>query len=209
MNGIRITQVKLTKKGRYALFCDEGFLFSVDEETLEKFHIAADAVLEEGQLLRVKENSDLQKAKNKAFDYLGYRDHSRNELVEKLMRSFDEDTANATAEKMETLGLIDDEKYAEKLAEDMIGAKRMSKRAVAQKLWQKGIDRDLTKVVLDTFDDDETQQIVELIERKYKSRLENENGRKTVFAALQRRGFSSHDIILALREIDCEIEEEY
>ena len=41
-----ITRISRTRKGRFALFCDAGFLFSVDEETFFTEHLAEGLTLE-------------------------------------------------------------------------------------------------------------------------------------------------------------------
>ena len=45
-----ITRISRTRKGRFALFCDAGFLFSVDEETFFTEHLAEGLTLDDGQL---------------------------------------------------------------------------------------------------------------------------------------------------------------
>ena len=45
-----MTQIKETKKGRFALFFDGEFAFSLDEETYVKAHLNPDDVLEDWQI---------------------------------------------------------------------------------------------------------------------------------------------------------------
>ncbi len=49
---------------------------------------------------------------------------------------------------------------------------------------------------------DNTDTIVELITKKYASKLEQENGREKVIAALQRKGFSYSDIKSAFYRLE-------
>lgn len=65
-----ITRISRTRKGRFALFCDAGFLFSVDEETFFTEHLAEGLTLDDGQLDELLRKSDAQRAKDKAFGYL-------------------------------------------------------------------------------------------------------------------------------------------
>ena len=51
MDGLfTVSDIKNTKKGRYALFCDGEFLFSVDEETLLKHGLEKGSVLTKPEL---------------------------------------------------------------------------------------------------------------------------------------------------------------
>ena len=77
-----ITRISRTRKGRFALFCDAGFLFSVDEETFFTEHLAEGLTLDDGQLDELLRKSDAQRAKDKGiatvvFDRGGYVYHGR------------------------------------------------------------------------------------------------------------------------------------
>ena len=63
---------------------------------------------------------------------------------------------------------------------------------------EKGISRDVCESVLDEFEVDPTEQIVQLIEKKYKNKLQDEKDRRRTVAALQRMGYSWSDIKDAL-----------
>ena len=53
-----LTQIKETKKGRFALFFDGEFAFSLDEETYVKAHLNPDDVLEDWQIDELRRQSD-------------------------------------------------------------------------------------------------------------------------------------------------------
>lgn len=209
MDTVHITEIKQTKKGRYALFCGEEFLFSVDEETFVRHHIVTDMTLSTAQLNEIRESSDNQKALRKALDYLALRDHSGAELKTKLMRSFDAHTAQYALDKVRAYGYIDDVSFARKYAAELIERRGVSLRETAQKLRQKGIDRETADEALAAYDEqDETAGIRQLVEKKYRVKLAAGN-RQAVFAALARRGFSARDIRTVLSEYGDTIDEEY
>ncbi|MEG1384403.1 MAG: RecX family transcriptional regulator [Oscillospiraceae bacterium] len=213
MSSVTITEIKQTKRGRYALFCADGFMFSIDEDTVARHHVKKGMQLENEQLMQIRAASDFQKAKNKALDLLSMRDHSEYELRQKLMKTYDEDTAALAVQKVSELKLTDDGTFARRYASELIESKGQSKRAAAQKLREKGISREIIEQTLTKYGDDETQQLLELVKKKYRVKLEKENGRKSVFAALMRKGFSSRDIKSVLNEIggadDNDIYEEF
>lgn len=197
MSDIHITEIKQTKKGRYALFCDGEFLFSVDEQTFTDHHLVHDMTLTEQQLSALRADSDEQKALRKALDFLALRDHASAELKIKLMRTFDEQTARRVVERVRDIGYLDDADFAKRYAQELIERRGASLREAQNKLWQKGIDRETIQETLAGYEGDETAQIKALIQKKYRAKMQGGNT-QAVFAALARRGFSSRDIRAAL-----------
>jgi Uncharacterized protein conserved in bacteria len=206
---VTITDIKTTKKGRHALFCDAGFLFSVDDMTLYKYKLEIGGVLQSDELESMRRDSDYNKAYVKALDFLALRDHSEKELREKLMRKFDEHTADAAIGKMREMGYLDDGAFAKKYADELVARKGASLREAQNRLWRKGIDRSTIEQAVETYDTDETPRIKELIEKKYAAKLVAENGQVYVYNALLRKGFSSRDIRSALKEYEIDIAEQY
>ncbi len=203
-----INKITETKKGRYALFCEDEFLFSIDEETLLRHHINKGVELSGEELMLVREASDYQRAKNKALAFLALREHSEKELYDKLCRTFDTHSAASAITRLREVGLVNDESFATRYAEELMTRRGCSKREAQRKLVEKGISRELCERILGEYDDDETLPISELIEKKYLTKLQKENGRDSVIAALMRKGFSLHDIKAALERYgSCETEE--
>ncbi len=200
MSQTMITEIRMTKKGRYALFCDEGFLFSVDDETLLRHGIKKGSVLDGEELALVRAASDYQRAKNKALDLLGRRDHSKSELVKKLERTFDEHTSKLAVERVCELGLVDDRAFARRYADELSTLRGMSARAVRAKLYEKGVSREIVDEVMGELDVSDADSLRGLVQKKYLRKLAGENGYRLTFAALVRRGFSASDVKAVLRE---------
>ena len=188
-----LTAIEMTRRGRCALFADGEFLFSVDPETLAKSGLAEGDTLDEETLARLREQSDLRAAKDRALLLLGGRDHGAQELYQKLCRSFDPHTAAAAVAEMQRLSLLDDAAFAKRKAE-FLASRHKSRREIAAKLASLGLDRELIADALDALDTGEGEQeaIRPLLERQYRSRLLS-GGREKVLAALVRRGFSARD----------------
>ena len=111
-----LTQVKETKRGRYALFFDGEFAFSLDEDTFAMAGLHTGDELEEWQIHDLQTKSDTRKAVDKAMDLLALRDHAAGELYQKLCRSFDPHSAAAAVAKMQELNLLDDAGFARRRA---------------------------------------------------------------------------------------------
>jgi len=205
---VTITDIRKTKKGNNALFCDAGFLFSIDDVALINNQIEIGSKLDLAAIEDLKRAGDHNKAYVKALDYLAMRDHSEKELYNKLIKRFDEMTAQSAVERMRGLDYLDDGEFAKKYASELTRKKHASRREVQNKLMQKGISREIIDEVLPDSGEDETAQIRDLIQKKYTAKLETEDGRKSLFGTLMRKGFTARDIREVFREFDAEIFEE-
>ena len=165
-----LTQIKETKKGRFALFFDGEFAFSLDEETYVKAHLNPDDVLDDWQIDELRRQSDTRRALDKAMDYLSLRDHAAGELYQKLCRKFDAHSAAYAVAKAGELGLLNDAGFARRRAAELL-RKRKSRRDILNDLSLKGIDRDTAaEVVEELFAADENGTDPELATRSEERR---------------------------------------
>ena len=142
-----------------------------------------------------------RKAHERALYLLGYRDHCYTELYKKLEKTYDEEIARKTCDKMVKIGFVDDVKYATKLAINLIFTKRFGLRKVKWDMMQKGLSRELVEEVLEEYEyEDATARIAQLIERKYARYLTDEKGVNKVTNALARMGHNYADIKRAISD---------
>lgn len=193
---VKITRIQKTKKGRFSLFCENGFLFSVDDETLVKNHIIEGIELSDFDLDCLLSQSDLRKAKEKALSYISLRDYSRKELLDKLKLKFDEDTALAAVESAQNLGLINDDDFAVHRAK-YLNSKNKSTREISAALSLKGISREAISAAIDLLETGDEEACRMVIEKNYLTKL-NSGKKDNVIAALARKGFSYSVIKQAL-----------
>lgn len=210
---MKITRITQTKQGRFALFCGEEFLFSVDDETYVTQHLAEGMEISVSRLEELRRCSETRKAVAKALEYVSQRDHSSGELYEKLNRRFDTESCRAAVQKMKELDLLDDQAFTAHRARYLM-AQGKSRRAVQQALMQKGIDRQTIAGVLDEIymeaeqqgENPELKALQQLIRKSYARRLA-EGRVEQVRAALYRRGFPPGAVRAALREYQEQQEE--
>lgn len=195
-----ITAIMPERKKLSSVFIDGEFAMKLDSTVLAENGIIPGTDLDDEQLHELIEKSDYKRAKEKALWLLSGHDYSRRKLIEKLRRETPEETADAVCDRLEELGLLDDEKYARRLADDLIHIKKLSPRGALYKMMEKGIDRDLAQEILDEFETDPVEQISQLIEQKYAGRLGDEKGMRRTIAAFQRMGYSWSDIRSALAQ---------
>lgn len=201
-----LTRITTTKRGRYALFLDGEFAFSLDEDTFAQAALHTGDELDDARVAALRRQSDTRRALDKAMDLLALRDHAAGELYQKLCRKFDPHTAAATVARVGELGLLDDAGFARRRAAELL-RKRKSRREILQDLAAKGIDRDTAAAALDALapDDGEDPDLASaraLVQKQYARKLA-EGKTQQVMAALARRGFS-HSVIRAAVEAELE-----
>ncbi len=85
----------------------------------------------------------LENAKESALRLLAKRDHSREEVRRKLRaKGFAAEEIEEALQKLETRGILDDGRYAQRLAFYLAQEKLFGPQRISQKLFQKGIPAD-------------------------------------------------------------------
>ena len=83
-------------------------------------------------------------------------EHCQWEMLEKMRRwEVPEEAQARVMQRLVKEKYVDDERYAEAFVKDKIRYNKWGRRKVDQGLWQKHIDADIRKRVLDEVDDDE------------------------------------------------------
>ena len=188
-----ITAIEPRRKAMSALYLDGEYVMNLDTRTLieNRFDVGKD--IDDEDLHEIIRLSNDRRAKEKALWLISYRDHSKKELADKIKRTCDEESADKAVERMEELGLVNDESYALHYAQKLIFTKHMSKNAVVYELARKGIDKELAAEILDEIEVDSSEQIRIIIDKKYKN-ISDEKIRRRAVAALQRLGYRWDEI---------------
>ena len=199
-----ITDVQPRRRRLSQLYIDGEAAVKVDTETWLRSGLAVGDDIDDERLHQLLQDSAAHRAHEKALYLLEHRAHSKKELADKIARAeFDRDAANAAADRMEELGLVDDEQYARRLAQELFERRKFGARRVRQELQQKGIDAGIISLVLEEFSpetDETVEKIRDIVERKYPAAWEDEKVRRRAVAALQRYGYKLDDIFTVLRE---------
>lgn len=199
---MRVSDISLTKKQRYAIFIDGEFLFSAHEEVLVRsgLRVGDEVTVQELEALRAQ--SELLYTKEYAFRLLEYKSYTEHQLVEKLQRRTQPEVAQVVAERMVELGLVDDGAYAQRCARDLFHLKGWSPRRIAQELRCRGIaDHWIEEAVGQFSEEAGTERLERLIARKYLDKLQQPNGRERVIAALARLGYGYGESRAAITKV--------
>lgn len=203
-----VTAIEPRKKCLSALFLDGEFVKNIDTETLAVKGWKIGREVSDEELYELIQASDGRRANEKALYLLEHRSHSKKELAEKIRRTASPEAAQMAADRMEALGLIDDEAYARDFAAMLLNRKGYSASRTRYELQQKGINKELSAQIVAELDPGPEEKLKELLERKYSRDLEDEKKRRRAVNALQRLGYSFDEIRRAIRDLGTSLEEE-
>lgn len=200
--------MKITAKGgrkdKIHIYIDGEYRFTVDDNFWFSCGYISGDEIDEEELAAFEEAVGSRRAFNSALNSLDYRDHSTREIRQKLARKFDSQYVDEAVEKLTELDLINDERYARLYARELFEHKKFGKMRIKSELRAKGIAADTVNEAVDElFDEEEpdnVERIVDIIEKKYYNKMNDESERKKVFAALTRMGYSFSDIREAMAE---------
>ena len=134
---------------------------------------------------------------------------TRAQLADSLtQRGVPDDVADATLDRFEDLGLVDDAEFARQWARSRQAGRGLARRALAYELRQRGVDNDLVKEALDDPElGDELETARELVRRRLaagRSRLsdpiERERQARRALGMLARKGYGGATAARAVRE---------
>ena len=196
-----ITAIEPRRKGLSALFIDGEFAMNLDTQALleNRFDVGRD--ISDEDLKEMIELSNERRAKEKALWLISYRSHSKKEQKDKIRRTCDDTSAEKAVERMEELGLVNDEEYAKQFARKLLLQKKMARRAAMLEMSRKGIDKETAEAALDEVDVDYRENIRYIIEKKYRD-IGDEKIKRRAVAALQRLGYGWDDIRAVLNEYE-------
>ena len=205
---------KSGRKDKIHIYIDGEYLLTVDEIFWFSCGLVSGDEINEEELTAFEEAAGSRRAFNSALNSLDYRDHSEKEIRAKLLRKHDADYVDEAVEKLIELDLVNDERYAENYARELFERKKFGKMRIKSELRAKGISADIANAAVEElFEEEEPDnvlRIVDIIGKRYYNRMNDEVGRKKVFSALQRMGYSFSDIREAMSEFsDDEYYEDY
>lgn len=185
------------------MFGEDGFLFSVDDETLAKSGVGEGSSVTDGELSVLREGSDIRKAKDQALRYLSLRAYAEGELYRKLCLKYDEHTAAAAVAEMKEIGLLDDAAFAAEKARGM-AERGKSAGEIRRVLATAGVPDSDVALAIEAAQVDDEAAALRLVRKMYMEKLAR-GERQKVMAALARRGFAHRDICTAVEMAQAEL----
>ena len=206
---MRIERVEASKhkRGRVLVFLADGACLKITEQELLDFGLRAGDELDETTLARLKEAAGVSNVKATAADLIGKRAMSRASLEKKLKeKGASEAEARYAAEWLEAIGAINDADYAALLVRHCADLGYGPART-REKLYEKGVPRELWDEALDQLPDN-GEQIDRFLQSKLRGRMPDEKEKKRLTDALLRRGYSWGDVKAAWNRLGSETRED-
>ncbi len=201
---MKITSVKQYKGSTYEVELDEERKIYLHIDIIADFGICSGMELDKPELRKIIYASNFRRAFQYALHLLDYRDYSYKEMFLKLEKTYkNENLCYAVMKKLVGVGVINDIRYAERLARKLVEAKRYGLRRAKSEMLLKGISSDIADDALGAYCDAVQENLAYLLERKYARLLTDESDRKSiekVKGSLVRYGYGFAEINAAVRE---------
>jgi regulatory protein len=176
--------------------------------TIGKFGLRTGDDLDGQTIDKLKSAEAETRAKNIAINYLSYRQRSSKEVVVHLTKKgFDQECAEDVTQHLQTLKMIDDDRFAHAFVRDRLKRKPTGQALLRQQLLVKGISSVMTDKVLAELISPQSQQASALQAAKRKiqltqttaKKIDAEKRKKRILDFLLRRGFSYEIALKTIR----------
>ena len=186
----------------------KGKTFEVEFDEQKKLYLHIDIItdfglsqgmdIERTELKKIVYASNFRRAYEYALYRLDYRDYSAEEIYEKLLETYkNESLCLEVVKKLARAGIINDERYAEKLARKLVESKKLGYRRTVREMAQKGLTEDTIEKALEQYDSAFGENLRTLLRGKYSRFLTDREDRKSVEkvkSALVRLGYGYDEI---------------
>lgn len=193
---MQITKVQPAAKtaGRYNIYVDGQYSFSLDELQLVQSGLHSGLDIDETELAKLKSESEFGKNYIRAVDLISRRLRSEREIRDYAFRKqWTKINTERVIERLRQRGYLNDEVFARTFTSSRLNSSRYSKKRIKLDLQKKGISSNIIAEVLHDEVDD-TNALDKLIAKRAKR---YDDDRKLI-AYLMRNGFQYDDIISAI-----------
>jgi len=200
---ITALEVQKRNKERVNVYLDDEFAFGLP--IMEAAKLRKGQTLTQAEIDALTDEDAIQKAVDRALDYLSYRPRSTKEVRQNLVKKeIPESVIEIAIERLERLGYLDDEKFARFWIENRDNFKPMSPRALRYELYQKGIENSILDPLIEEIVDVHEAAYRAIEKRKWRFQGKTrQEFKKKLSGRLQRRGFHYgviNDVIHQLME---------
>ena len=149
-----ITKISTQKrKGRYNIFIDNEYAFSVSERTLAEKRLLKGTELSTEDIKEIKKAESDSHAIQLAMSYLSYQPRSVYEILEYLNKhEISQDASQAAVQNLIELNYLNDNNFARLFIKNNLRVGKDGPRAVDRKLKQKGLAADVIQEALKYLD---------------------------------------------------------
>jgi regulatory protein len=195
----RIEQQK-KKKNRVNIYIDGAFSLGLYKDTVIKFHLYENKEITSDEVSLIKDFEATTDAKEKARNYISYRERSEKEIKDYLKnKGIKEEVSKKILSDFKKASLIDDHRFAAMWIKDRNKNNPKGNFALKMELKNKGIEEaeieDLLKCV------DEKQNAQKALEKAFRKYGKKKTSKKKILEYLKRRGFEIQTALEVLNEL--------
>jgi regulatory protein len=200
-------------RDRVNVYLDGVFAFGL--AALVAANLRVGMALTDDEIVALRLADEVERAREKALNYLSYRPRSEAELQSHLLKSdFTEATVDEVLYRLREVGLVDDEAFARYWVDNRARFRPRGKRMLVHELRQKGVASGVIETALAEYDEGAAAQHVAEEQARRLAHLAPEVARRRLWDRLMRRGFSTDIIreVLATQpffQLDTEESEEH
>jgi regulatory protein len=206
---MRITALEPQQRqaDRYNLHLDGRFALALDAELVVAEGLSVGVELTEADVERLRTREDERRLLDAALHFLGPRPRSRAEVRRRLLTpkrnrpAPDPDAVERTLDRLERLGVLNDEDFAEFWVENRERFSPRAARALTQELRQRGVSRETVERVTDPERDEERAIAAGRQRLRALAGLDYATFRTQLGQFLLRRGFSYADARTAVQRL--------
>lgn len=199
MNERKITALRKQRGRLYCVTLSDGEEVLLDSKTLDDNGVGVGTVLSASAWEQLCQLCEQNRAREKALWLLSRRDYSVRELTAKLWETADREVAATTATRLEEVGLVNDERYAERLAREYCLVRRYPMRRAEQKMREKGLSRDWIEAAFEQLEIDDVQLALAHLEKLCYTDTDDAETQRKLRDKLVRYGFSYETVRTAIR----------
>ena len=152
-----ITKISSQKRpGRYNVFIDNHYAFSVTERTLAEFVLLKGKEISDEEIERIQQFDDDARASELAARFLSYEPRTIYEVLQYLKKyNISDEAANAAVEQLTELGYIDDEQYTKLFLQNNLHVGSDGPKSLQKKLQQKGVNSETIAIEIENIPEEE------------------------------------------------------
>lgn len=189
-----VTALKAQRtKDRVNVYLDGEFAFGL--ALIHALWLKLGQKLSDEDIAQLKAADTLEKAQQRAVDFIAYRPRTEREVRQRLKKAgADDETIGSVTARLRDAGLLDDEAFGKAWVESRSRANPRSRRMLAWELRQKGVGEKDIQAALEGVDDEEAAlRAAQRRWPKLKS-LEPRERRRKLTEFLARNGFDFQTI---------------
>ena len=187
----KITALRFQKrnKERVNVYVDERFAFGL--AAIEAVRLRVGQTLSDDDIARLKIRDQVERAYERALNFLSYRPRSEAEVRRNLRKKeIEDEVVEVVVERLTRAGLLDDMEFARYWVENRLQFKPRGAYALRYELRRKGVsDAIIADALADLDEEAAARQVAETGARRL-ARLEPRDFCRKLGAYMARRGFS-------------------